>query len=296
MAYITGTDKPEIIDAADGVTNGNDIIFGLGGNDIIAGRGGDDWINGGPGADYIDGGEGRDTANYELSTSGVLVSLESGRGYGGDAEGDTLVKVENLMGTIYNDTLIGNGVTNYLWGATGNDTLKGGGGDDMLNGGPGNDILRGGDGRDLMTGAEDNDSLFGGADGDALLGEAGDDSLAGGDGFDNLWGGLGADTFVWSRTSETGVTASTPDTIHDFNFAEGDRINLSPIDANLYAAGNQAFTFIGNGAFSGAPGEVRYYHADGDTYIELQTGTSVDVEGVIRLFGIHTPEAGWFVL
>ena len=66
--------------------------------------------------------------------------------------------------------------------------------------------------------------------------------------------------------------------------------------SNVYAAGNQAFTFIGNAAFSGAPGEVRYYQAGGNTYLQMQTGTSVDIEGVIRLDGIHTPEASWFVL
>ena len=44
------------------------------------------------------------------------------------------------------------------------------------------------------------------------------------------------------------------------------------------------------------PGEIRYYHADGDTFIELQTGTSSDVEAVIRIAGIVTPDASWFVL
>ena len=84
--------------------------------------------------------------------------------------------------------------------------------------------------------------------------------------------------------------------ITDFNFAEGDRIDLCGIDADVYAAGNQAFTFIGAAAFSGTPGEINYYHSGGNTYIQLQTGTSADVEGVIRLDGIVTPEASWFVL
>ena len=44
------------------------------------------------------------------------------------------------------------------------------------------------------------------------------------------------------------------------------------------------------------PGEIRYNHADGDTFIELQTGTSEDIEGVIRIAGIVTPQANWFIL
>ena len=63
-----------------------------------------------------------------------------------------------------------------------------------------------------------------------------------------------------SSTGETGLTAATADVVADFNRAEGDRIDLSAIDADVYAAGNQAFTFIGTAAFSGTPGEIRYYH------------------------------------
>jgi hypothetical protein len=87
------------------------------------------------------------------------------------------------------------------------------------------------------------------------------------------------------------------DVIMDFNFAEGDRIDLSGIDANAYDAGNQGFIhFRGTGAFTGTPGEIRYYHAGGDTFIQLQTGTSPDAEAVIRLEGLHNPTAAWFVL
>jgi serralysin len=82
----------------------------------------------------------------------------------------------------------------------------------------------------------------------------------------------------------------------DFNVAEGDRMDLSGVDADIYAAGNQAFRFIGNAAFSGTPGEINYVHQNGETLIQMQTGTSADAEGVIRIPGIVTPEASWFVL
>jgi serralysin len=66
--------------------------------------------------------------------------------------------------------------------------------------------------------------------------------------------------------------------------------------ATVLAAGDQAFTFIGTSAFSGTPGELRYYQSSGNTYIEMQTGTAVDVEGVIRLDGNLTPQANWLAL
>ena len=69
-----------------------------------------------------------------------------------------------------------------------------------------------------------------------------------------------------------------------------------PTASIVYAADDQSFRFIGTSAFSGTPGEINYYHLDGNTYIQLQTGMSPDVEGVIRFDGIVTPEASWFFL
>jgi serralysin len=139
-----------------------------------------------------------------------------------------------------------------------------------------------------------------------IRGGGGADHLFGGRGVDSLVGGSEADTFVWSNTNETGTEATFADVITDFNFAAGDRIDLSQIDANLVAGGNQAFTFIGQNNFTlntttsdpgdVVPGEIRYVHANGDTLLLLQTGTSADAEAVIRIAGTVTPEASWFVL
>jgi Ca2+-binding RTX toxin-like protein len=296
MAYIVGTDKDDTIEWTDGVTHQSDTIVAGAGDDTVYGLGGNDTLVGGAGADRLDGGTGQDRASYKFSPSGIYVNLEAGRGSGGDAEGDILVSIEDVAGSHHDDLLIGNGGQNFLFGDLGNDTLKGGGGDDWLFGQWGNDIVKGGDGEDGVYGEDGNDSLFGGADNDMLFGGSGNDVLNGGAGYDELSGGADADRFVWSHAGDTGPTAATADFIWDFDFAEGDRIDLGAIDADVYAAGNQAFTFIGDAAFSGTPGEVRYYHAGGDTYIEMQTGTSPDVEGVVRIFGIVTPEAGWFVL
>ena len=100
---------------------GNDTFYGLGGNDALTG---------GAGADRIDGGSGTDTASYAGSNAAVNVNLQTGTGSGGHATGDTLVSIENLTGSSYNDTLTGNSGNNVLDGGAGADTMRGGAGDD----------------------------------------------------------------------------------------------------------------------------------------------------------------------
>ncbi len=140
MAIVNGTDNPETLNIDDGVTNLDDIINGLGGNDNIFGLGGDDdifggddddEIEGGAGADLLNGGTGSDTASYEESLVGVVVNLKTGKTFGGDAQGDTLVSIENLKGSGEADTLIGNNGANVLNSAGGDDILKGGRGNDI---------------------------------------------------------------------------------------------------------------------------------------------------------------------
>ena len=63
----------------------------------------------------------------------------------------------------------------------------------------------------------------------------------------------------------------------------------------MFAAGNQAFTFIGAAAFSDTPGEVNFVHVNGDTIIQLQTGVAATPRR-IRIPGIVTPDASMFVL
>jgi Ca2+-binding RTX toxin-like protein len=150
--FVQGTQASDTINAADGVTNGDDLIMGYGGHDTIFGLGGNDDIEGGQGGDTIDGGDGIDTARYINSAAGVVVSLASGIGIGGDAQGDTLSNIENLFGSAHDDILVGNNAANVIVGGAGNNTLKGGGGHDELIGNLGNDTLEGGSGGDLLFG------------------------------------------------------------------------------------------------------------------------------------------------
>jgi Ca2+-binding RTX toxin-like protein len=159
MATVYGSNNVDVINGFDGVTAFDDAIWGYGGNDTISGLGGDDHIKGGGGADTINGGAGVDTALYSDSTEGVSISLYAGDvGYGGTAEGDTLLSIENLIGSAYDDQLGGDAGNNTLSGANGSDTLWGYDGDDHLLGGVGNDHLDGGYGIDTMVGGTGNDT------------------------------------------------------------------------------------------------------------------------------------------
>jgi Ca2+-binding RTX toxin-like protein len=187
---IIGDAKANIIHAGEGNDrvegrDGNDIIFGEQGEDALYGENGDDFLVGGTEADVLNGGAGNDTASYFTSATRVSVSLTTGTGWAGDAEGDRLETIENLEGSQFEDLLIGDSVNNILSGLGGNDLIYGEAGDDLLDGGTGSDRLYGGDG---------NDQLYGQAGEDLLKGEAGDDQLNGGDGNDQLYGQEGNDT------------------------------------------------------------------------------------------------------
>jgi Ca2+-binding RTX toxin-like protein len=155
--------------------DGDDILFGMQGNDYLFGGYGSDTLKGGGGADYINGGWGSDTAAYGDSPAGVTVSLFTGSGSGGDASGDTLDDVENLLGSSHADTLIGDNEDNELDGQGGNDELKGYGGDDDLFGQDGHDSLNGGAGYDTLHGGNGNDVLNGGPNDDWMYGGIGND-------------------------------------------------------------------------------------------------------------------------
>lgn len=173
--------------------DGDDVMSGGGGNDnLIAGNGADS-LEGGTGADTLNGGAGIDTARYVGSSAGVTVSLTSGTGTGGEAQGDVLTSIENVTGSLHADRLTGNGGANTLIGLDANDTLDGQGGDDSLSGGLGNDSLLGGSGNDVLSGAEGNDTMYGGNDADQLFGGDGADSLYGDDGDDLVSGEAGND-------------------------------------------------------------------------------------------------------
>jgi Ca2+-binding RTX toxin-like protein len=151
-----GSDWPETIYGLDG----SDWLVGSYGNDRLFGGAGYDYLVGGQGADVLDGGDGEDWVNYDTSPSswGVVVDLAAGVGHSGDAEGDTYVGIENVLGSVFNDLLAGTSGNNWLAGGWGNDTLIGRAGNDRLEGGAGDDWLDGGAGADILNGGDSTES------------------------------------------------------------------------------------------------------------------------------------------
>ena len=123
-------------------------LEGRDGDDTLLGGPGDDLLIGGPGGDTLNGGLGNDTASYQDSDARVDVRLSGTYVRYGYAEGDTLIDIEHLRGSNFNDTLAGNRESNGLSGGPGNDLLWGSSANDFLKGGEGADRLVGGSGID----------------------------------------------------------------------------------------------------------------------------------------------------
>lgn len=120
---------------------GADSLVGGEGGDVLKGGAGNDTLEGGMGNDHLDGDDGIDTVIYSRSSLGVTVDLGTGTGRFGEAQGDVLTGVENVIGSVRGDTLTGNGSANLLSGEDSNDRLTGAGGADTLNGGLGGDLF-----------------------------------------------------------------------------------------------------------------------------------------------------------
>ncbi|NOT72383.1 MAG: calcium-binding protein [Hyphomicrobium sp.] len=133
---VDGTSGGDVIAAG----SGNDSVAGNGGSDTLLGNDGNDTLSGGTGGDILDGGEGNDTASYASSVLGVTINLLANTATGGDAAGDQLLLIENLIGSAAADALYGDAGNNILTGGDGNDTLQGNAGGDTMSGGAGNDV------------------------------------------------------------------------------------------------------------------------------------------------------------
>jgi VCBS repeat-containing protein len=130
--------------------------------DTITGDANDNQLDGRGGNDTIDGGAGNDWARYNEAMQGVRVDLLQGKAFDdgqgiGDApqtdgvEFDTLISIENVLGGVGNDSIIGSTGANELQGGAGDDTLVGVEGNDTLQGGAGNDSIIGGEGTDTAV-------------------------------------------------------------------------------------------------------------------------------------------------
>ena len=137
-------------------------IIGMEGDDLLFGGAGNDTLEGGAGGDTLDGGEGWDWVDYRNSGGPIILDLQSGRSDGA-ALGDTLISVENLVGSLGSDFILADEANNRILGQSGNDVIAGRHGHDRVEGGSGNDRLYGNDGNDILIGGSGRDKLSGGA-------------------------------------------------------------------------------------------------------------------------------------
>jgi len=105
-------------------------VYGSDQNDTFVGGAGDESFVGRAGNDYINGGAGTDQVNYFFGLGGVTVNLASGSATDSWGNTDTLISIENIVGSAFNDSLIGDGGNNVITGGQGNDSIDGGGGND----------------------------------------------------------------------------------------------------------------------------------------------------------------------
>jgi len=292
---VLGGDNDDILHGGDGndVVQGgwgNDTLYGDAGADRLEGG----WDND---SYYVDAGDlivekagqGIDSvfvsASFALPAGLEIEALATANPLGTSAI--------NLTGNDFAQQIVGNAGNNILDGAGGADVMTGGAGDDIYlvdaadlvveNAGGGTDEIRtslasysiaalgnvenltgSSAGRQTLTGNDGANVLRSGGHA-SMFGDAGDDRLVGGAGADVFTGGAGADTFAFLAPADSheAVYRSdgrkfVPDLITDFHSGEGDRIDLSAIDAVAGTPGNDAFAFIGGGAFTGHAGELRW--------------------------------------
>jgi Ca2+-binding RTX toxin-like protein len=234
------------------------ILTGASGNDSLSGLGGGDLIDGGAGNDTMLGGSGDDTCVVNGAGDVVVENASEGT---------------DLVSTGLATYTLGNNFENLLY--TGSSAFVG----------TGNGLAN------SLTGAGGSDLLDGLAGADRLFGNAGNDTLLGGAGADTLSGGSGRDLHRFLTATDSG-RGSTADVITDFNRSEGDRIDLSAIDALPASGSNDAFSFIGTSSFSGVAGQLRFQ--SGVLYADLNGDRASDFE--IRLTGVTTLSASDLIL
>jgi Ca2+-binding RTX toxin-like protein len=334
---ITGNDAANVLSGGGGNDTlvgggGNDVLQGNTGADSLSGGEGDDTYYVDDSGDIVTesglatGGNDTVVSTVSRTLGNFQEKLTLNGTAAIDGTGNTLTNL-----------ITGNAAANLLSGGAANDTLNGGDGNDTLDGGTGADSMTGGGGDDTyyvdnpgdviwetMAGAAGgNDSVIstvtrmlanyqenlvltgtaaingtGNALANAMAGNGAANVLIGRGGNDTLTGGGGADRFEMDAVADMGLASGACDLIADFASAEGDRMDLSRIDANAAVAGRQAFTFIGTAAFSGtdATGQIRYETGPASTMVYGSTNADAAPEFAIELVGVASMSAAEFLL
>ena len=320
---LTGDANPNRLYGLDGNdalygNSGDDYLDGGDGNNQLLGGDGNDWLNSsgsgkGMGNDTLDGGKGQDAAHFEAATSAVIVNLQTGTATGG-AGSDTLISIEDITGSSYNDALTGDANPNRLYGSAGNDALYGNAGDDYLDGGDGNNQLFGGDGNDWLSSSGSskgmgNDILDGGKGQDAAHFETATSAVIVNLQTCTATGGAGSDVLI----SIEDITGSSYDDVitgdaypnHLYGAAGNDVIyggagddyldgndgsnQLFGGDGNDWLSSSNGGKGMGNDILDGGKGQdaAHFEAATSAVIVNLQTGTAIDGAGNDTLIAIE---------
>ncbi|MBB4086383.1 beta strand repeat-containing protein [Sphingomonas carotinifaciens] len=279
--------------ASDGDTLiGIEDLIGSAHDDAFYGDAGANTLTGGAGADLLDGGDGFDTADYGTAATAVQIDLALDTQGGGDAQGDRLVGIEAVRGSVFADTLAGGLGADALHGGDGDDLIDGRDGDDLLDGGAGADTLTGGAGFDTVdysrnavaiaidlatgtsTGGEAAGDRFSGIErfigtqfADTLTGDANDQWFTGGAGADLLNGGAGFDTADYSA-SAAAVRINLATNVHTGGDAAGD--SLTGMEAVIGSA--LADTLVGDAGANRLEGGAGNDTLDGGAGADVMIG------------------------
>jgi Ca2+-binding RTX toxin-like protein len=311
-------------------TAGQDVISAGLGNDTVQGLAGDDTLHGDDNSDLLYGGDGDDTlwgdaGNDKLYGESGGDNLLGGAGadylYGGAAS-------DSLDGGSDNDYLDGEAGDDTMVGGAGNDVFIVDSAADQtiedLNGG--SDIVRAGiswtlganietlqlqgsahiDGTgnalaNNLQGNDGNNVLSGGLGVDTINGGAGADRIVGGVGNDLLTGGTGADTFV--VLAESVYASKAPagkaleiDFVYDLSKAQGDKIDLSAIDADSMTTGDQAFHLVSAFGKHGGEMTLAYTASANQTVLSLDGDGDGKADYQMKITGdVHLDSGGWLL-
>lgn len=193
---VIGSPLSDIIsgDSGDNYLSGGENNYGM--SDTISGREGDDLIAVSPGFHTVYGNSGNDVLAFNgnvlafspgAETAGWVFDLRDQGSIQDQAYGDIVAYgMENLAGSGFDDTLIGDDAANMLAGGDGNDHIEGQDGDDIIYGDAGVDMDESGWFIDESAGHSGDDTLLGGLGDDTIVPGAGNDSIDGGDGVDTV--------------------------------------------------------------------------------------------------------------
>jgi Ca2+-binding RTX toxin-like protein len=313
---LRGSDGRDVLDGGVGVDRvvggaGSDRVLGGLGQDLLIGGPGDDVVRGGasarggdaivldPGDDRLAGGSGSDTLDARHADRGVRIDLAAHTAVG--VGKDTVSGFENVVGSRFDDRVLGTARNNAFADRRGADVFVGHGGRDFaltlgrggrFEMGSGSDFVAAraprlvemGAGRDFVS-LESAVSVDGGPGADLFSIEQGSSSFAGGAGDDAAIMGVFSDSArsvvadLGAGTATDGVVSATFTSIETFQSGAGDdTLTGSDGDDDLFGS-TGADTLSGLGGDDRLIGQQGVDAADGgDGTDTCRAETTVDCE------------------